>query len=161
MATRKTTSAPRKPAARAVTVKPAATSPAVSAVKPPSAGVSTGVGVGSGALPLRPPLERALDSFTRELRAALDRGVAETAALRAELAALRTEVQQLRQRYEAHTHTYERTTMGGGGHQWIELRFLQGYIDAENPGYEKYGIWARGKSTSDLPPEHPTSGPSA
>jgi hypothetical protein len=49
---------------------------------------------------------------------------------------------------------------GGGGHQWIELRFLQGYIDGEHAGYTKYGIWAHGKSSSDGPSEVATSGPS-
>jgi hypothetical protein len=109
----------------------------------------------------RPPLEAALDAFTRELRGALGRATAETTTLRGEVAAIRAELQQLRQRHDAHTHNYLGTSSGGGGQQWIELRFLQSYIDGEQPGYKNYGIWARGKSTTSAPPEYQTSGPSA
>jgi hypothetical protein len=108
----------------------------------------------------RPPLEAALDAFTRELRKALDRSSADIVALRAELTQVRTELAQLRQRYESHSHTHKMTSTGGGGHQWIELRFLQGYIDGENEGFKKYGIWARGKSSDDTPPDAQTGGPS-
>jgi hypothetical protein len=121
------------------------------AVKPPTVAV----------LPLRPPLEAALDAFARELRAALDRAAADTAALRAEVVKLRTEATQLRQRYESHTHTYQRLTTGGGGQHWIELRFMQGYLDGEHPGFNSYGIWAHGKSTSDLGPDQQTTAPSS
>jgi hypothetical protein len=109
----------------------------------------------------RPPLEKALDAFTRELRRALDRATADIAALRAELTLARTELAQLRQRYEAHSHLYQKTSTGGGGHQWIELRFLQSYIDGDNEGFKKYGFWVRAKSTDDTPPELQTGGPSA
>jgi hypothetical protein len=50
---------------------------------------------------------------------------------------------------------------GAGGHQWIELRFLQDYIDGDKQGYTQYGIWAHGKSGSDQPAEQSTSGPSS
>ncbi len=145
-------------AAATPTRVPAASAAAVS-VKPPSVAVSAGAGPVH--LAARPPIEAALDAFARELRAALDRAVADVAAVRAEAAALRAELAQLRQRYEAHTHTYERSTMGGGGHQWIELRFLQGYIDSEQSAFKNFGIWSHGKSTSDTPPEQQTTGPSA
>lgn len=124
------------------TVATAATSAAATALRPP-------------------PLEAALGAFTRELRKALDRSTADIAALRAELTQTRTELSQLRQRYEAHSHKHQLTSTGGGGNQWIELRHLQGYIDAEQAGYTKYGFWARGKSTPDSPPEAQTGGPSA
>jgi hypothetical protein len=129
---------------------PAAGSTTTTAVKPPTVAV----------VPLRPPLEAALDAFARELRAALDRAAADTAALRAEVATLRTEATQLRQRYESHTHTYQRLTTGGGAQHWIELRFLQSYIDGEHAGFKNYGIWTRGKSTPDVGPDHQTTGPS-
>jgi hypothetical protein len=111
-------------------------------------------------VPLRPPLEKALDAFSRELRAALDRAAADTSALRTEVKSLRTELEQLRKRHDAHTHSYQRTQTGGGGRAWIELRFLQGYIDGEHPGFNQYGIWAHGQSTSDQPADQATSGPS-
>ncbi len=131
-----------------VPVGAAATS-AASAAPAASAGLVT-----QAALPLRPPLQAALDDFARELRKALDKAQADIAALRAELT-------QLRQRHESHHHGYERPTAGGGGHQWVELRFLQGYIDGEVAGFQKYGFWAHGKSTSDAPLEQLTTGPSA
>lgn len=146
--------------ARKTTLRPPATSsgriPATSAgavAVAPGTGAAAGIGA-SPQLTLRPPLEAALDAFTRELRAALDKAGADIAALRAE-------VTQLRQRFESHTHSYEKTAIGGGGHHWIELRFLQGYIDGEHPGHTKYGIWAHGKSTPDGSPTHQTTGPSA
>jgi hypothetical protein len=138
--------------------------PSSATVKPPSAAASTASAAGIGQTPqlaLRPPLEKALDSFSEELRAALDRAAADTTALRAEVSALRAELDQLRQRHAAHTHTYQRTLGGAGGHQWIELRFLQDYIDGEKQGYTQYGIWAHGKSGSDQPAEQSTSGPSS
>jgi YD repeat-containing protein len=109
----------------------------------------------------RPPLEAALDTFTRELRAALDRASTDITALRAELAQARTELGQLRQRYDAHSHLYQKTSTGGGAHQWIELRFLQSYIDGENQSFKKYGFWVRAKSSDDTPPELQTGKPSA
>jgi len=142
--------------AKAAAARPLTTS----AVKPPATAVSAANSAGIPQVPLRPPLERALDTFSRELRAALDRAAADTSALRTEVNTLRAELKQLRQRHDAHTHTYQRTQMGGGGHQWIELPFLQGFIDGEHPGYTKYGIWAREQSTSDQPADQPTSGPS-
>lgn len=122
---------------------------------------STAVSAAAATTVRRPPLEAALDDFTRELRKALDRSTADIAALRTELTQTRTELTQLRQRYEAHSHKHQMTSTGGGGNQWIELRHLQGYIDAEQAGYTKYGFWARGKSTPDSPPEAQTGGPSA
>jgi hypothetical protein len=133
-------------------------------IKPPAVAPAAGSAAVIGQTPqqaLRPPLEKALDAFTRELRAALDRAATDSAALRAEVNALRAELEQLRQRHASHTHSYQLAHIGAGGHQWIELRFLQGYIDGEHPGYTKYGLWAHGKSTSDLPAERATSGPSA
>lgn len=131
--------------------------PTSSTVTPPSAAAATAAG--TLATP-RPPLEKALDSFGKELRAALDRGTAEAAALRAEVKALRAELDALRQRHAAHTHSYTSTQMGGGGHHWIELRFLQAYLDGEHPGLNQHGFWVHGQSTSDGPAEKPTSGPS-
>lgn len=153
---------PPKRAAKSVSKATTTRPPTSSSAKPTSATAAAGSAVvgQAGQVAVRPPLEKALDAFTRELRAALDRSAAESAALRAELSTLRAEVDDLRQRHAAHTHTYTSTQMGGGGHQWIELRFLQGYIDGEKPGYTNYGIWARGKSTSDVPADRPTSGPS-
>lgn len=154
----------QKQRASATGGKAGSTRPPTNVTLKPPAAVSAGSAAPAGAgvaLPLRQPLERALDAFTHELRAALDHSAAESTALRAELKALRAELDALRQRYAAHTHAYTHTQTGGGGQQWIELRFLQSYIDAENSGYKNYGIWARGKSTSDLPAEQPTSGPSA
>jgi hypothetical protein len=145
----------KAPAPQAASSRP----PTTSTVKPPSAGAATAAAAGALAT-ARPPLEKALDSFTKELRAALDRGTAETAALRTEVKALRAELDALRQRHAAHTHTYTYAQMGGGGHHWIELRFLQGYIDGEHPGFKNYGLWAHGQSTADGPAEQPTSGPS-
>jgi hypothetical protein len=154
----------RKQRASAAGGKVGSTRPPSSATLKPPAAVSAGSASAAGAgiaVPLRPPLEKALDAFNRELRAALDHNAAECAELRAEMKALRAELDALRQRYAAHTHTYARAQTGGGGHQWIELRFLQSYIDGKHPGYQQYGIWVRGQSTSDLPAEQPTSVPSA
>ncbi len=134
--------------------------PTTTAVKPPATAVSAGSSAGIAQVPLGPPLEKALDAFSRELRAALELAAADTSALRTEVKALRAELEQLRQRHDVHTHSYQRAQTGGGAHQRIELRFLQGYIDGEDPGYTHYGIWARGQSTPDLPPDQATSGPS-
>lgn len=142
---------PTKRAARS-SGRATVTAPLTSAATPPA-------GTASAVL-RRPPLETALDAFTRELRKALDRSTADIAALRAELTQTRAELAQLRQRYEAHTHKHQLTTTGGGGNQWIELRHLQGYIDGEHEGFKKYGFWARGKSAPDAPPESQTGGPS-
>lgn len=109
----------------------------------------------------RPPLEAALDAFTRELRVVLDRSSADVAALRAELAQARSELAQLRQRYDAHSHIYQKTSTGGGAHPWIELRFLQSFIDGDNASFKKYGFWVRAKSSDDTPPEVQTGKPSA
>lgn len=158
-------STPRKRAAaggaRATATRPTT---ATGSVKPPVASSTSAASSATLAqapqLAVRPPLEKALDSFTRELRAALDLGKTEAAALRAEMKALRAELDALRQRYEAHSHRYAQPSTGGGGGQWIELRFLQSYIDGDYPGYNKYGFWARGQSGSDGPSETATSGPS-
>lgn len=158
--------ASKQPTARArkTTLRPGTSSSGripttAGAASAPSAGLSAGIG--STPLMPRPPLEAALADFTRELRSALDQASADIAALRTEQTQLRAELTQLRQRYDAHTHVYQLPSFGGGGHQWIELRFLQSYIDGEHPGHKKYGIWAHGQSTPDSPPELPTSGPSA
>jgi hypothetical protein len=146
--------------AKATTTRP---SPSTT-IKPPAvvSAASSATVIGQTAQQaLRPPLEKALDAFTRELRSALDRAAADRAALRAEVNALRAELEQLRQRHASHTHSYQLGHIGAGGHQWIELRFLQGYIDGEHPGFTKWGLWAHGKSTSDQPAEQATSGPSA
>lgn len=123
---------------------------AASSNKPSTTGVAGNAGA---TLPLRPPLEAALDAFARELRGALERSTAELAALRTELAALR-------QRYEKHSHDYQWPALGSNGTQWIELRFLQSYLDGKHPGYNKWGVFAHGSSASGVSSKT-TTGPSA
>jgi hypothetical protein len=108
MATRKTTSrsGPRK---AAVAARPAA------------------IGARAPRIPLKPPLESALDAFAREERA--------------ELAALR-------QRYDAHTHSYAGYP-GGGGLLWLGLGLLRNYLDDDDTHLDDHGIFWRGQSNSE------------
>jgi len=91
--------------------------------------------------PAKPPLERALDAITVELRAELTKAQSDIATLRAELAALR-------KRYDAHTHAYTHASPGSGASQWFDLAFLRNYLGGADTTHDGHGVYWRGAPAS-------------
>jgi hypothetical protein len=136
------------PARKAITAsRQSATAPSAATVitssrQPATAPRAATVGISTTPrTPLRTPLERLVDELSEAV-----------AALQAELAALR-------QRYGSHTHDYSQPMVGANGHHWVQMRFLNNYIDGEYPQFGNWGFWIHGASTPAQPPHHETGGP--